>query len=453
MTVTPAGDLDDASEHAFRDQLLAAVAPNTDVTLDMQEVTRLGSAAVGVLAMACHRASGVDGSVQVVNLSPSIRHTLAAVGSDLGGRHVSDSPLVLATHLARHWATVGQLVAGRETLERALDTVAASDDERGAALRALADLATAQGDMTAAIAAHREAIAIADAAGDRAAGSASRYALAVALLRVGAADEARAEVDLALEAFRDLGDPHGEAFARSALGLVARAEGSIAEAFDHLLDSLRLFRTVGARREAAAVLANLGNLADDVGDALRAARFFDGARQLFAQLGDARGEALCVNNLSLAAERRSDLDHAVELGERALTLFRAVHDLHGEAAVLNNLAGLWEAQGATDEAAALYGEAVALFARLGDASSLATAQGNLDALRPPPPDLSRRERQVASLVAEGLSNRAIAERLFISQRTVDSHLAHMFTKLALSSRTQLAMWAARHGLAATPPTG
>ncbi|MCB0993902.1 MAG: AAA family ATPase [Acidimicrobiales bacterium] len=51
--------------------------------------------------------------------------------------------------------------------------------------------------------------------------------------------------------------------------------------------------------------------------------------------------------------------------------------------------------------------------------------------------LTRREREVAELVAEGLTNREVAERLFISIRTVTSHLDHIYTKLGLSSRRQL----------------
>lgn len=53
--------------------------------------------------------------------------------------------------------------------------------------------------------------------------------------------------------------------------------------------------------------------------------------------------------------------------------------------------------------------------------------------------LTRTESRVVELVAEGMTNRAIGERLFISPRTVETHVAHLFAKLALSSRTELAV--------------
>lgn len=52
--------------------------------------------------------------------------------------------------------------------------------------------------------------------------------------------------------------------------------------------------------------------------------------------------------------------------------------------------------------------------------------------------LSARERQIAELVAAGLTNREIAADLHLSQRTVESHVAHIFTKLDVRSRVTLA---------------
>jgi DNA-binding CsgD family transcriptional regulator len=55
--------------------------------------------------------------------------------------------------------------------------------------------------------------------------------------------------------------------------------------------------------------------------------------------------------------------------------------------------------------------------------------------------LSRRELEVAELVADGLANKAIAQQLQLSVRTVESHVRHALTRLGLDNRTQLATWA------------
>jgi DNA-binding CsgD family transcriptional regulator len=63
-----------------------------------------------------------------------------------------------------------------------------------------------------------------------------------------------------------------------------------------------------------------------------------------------------------------------------------------------------------------------------------------------PAGLSSRELEVVHLVVEGLTNREIAERLGISPKTVDNHLANIFAKVGVLSRTALATWAIRRGL-------
>ena len=57
--------------------------------------------------------------------------------------------------------------------------------------------------------------------------------------------------------------------------------------------------------------------------------------------------------------------------------------------------------------------------------------------------LTRREREIAELVTQGLGNREIAEQLVLAKRTVDSHIEHIFSKLGFTSRTQLAAWVSR----------
>jgi DNA-binding NarL/FixJ family response regulator len=58
--------------------------------------------------------------------------------------------------------------------------------------------------------------------------------------------------------------------------------------------------------------------------------------------------------------------------------------------------------------------------------------------------LTRREKEVATLVARGLTNRQIASELFISERTVDHHVAKILKKLSLPSRERVASWLAKH---------
>ena len=80
------------------------------------------------------------------------------------------------------------------------------------------------------------------------------------------------------------------------------------------------------------------------------------------------------------------------------------------------------------------GEAIAQ--ALGDSAHVAGADTNTQATAP----LGNREAEVAQLVAEGLSNKDIGARLFISERTVDSHIRSILNKLGFNSRAQIAVW-------------
>jgi DNA-binding NarL/FixJ family response regulator len=60
--------------------------------------------------------------------------------------------------------------------------------------------------------------------------------------------------------------------------------------------------------------------------------------------------------------------------------------------------------------------------------------------------LTPREREIAGLVARGLSNREIAAELVIAQRTAETHVEHILSKLGFNRRSQIAAWSAgRHG--------
>jgi non-specific serine/threonine protein kinase len=63
--------------------------------------------------------------------------------------------------------------------------------------------------------------------------------------------------------------------------------------------------------------------------------------------------------------------------------------------------------------------------------------------------LSRREREVVAMVASGMTNKEIAQRLFIAERTAEGHLERIRNKLGVRSRTEVATWAIAHGI--NPP--
>ena len=111
------------------------------------------------------------------------------------------------------------------------------------------------------------------------------------------------------------------------------------------------------------------------------------------------------------------------------------------------LARAHRALGAHDSADAAEATALAIYERLG-------ARADLDRLAPRtlPGGLTAREVEVLACVAEGASNREVAERLVISEKTVSRHLANIFTKADVSSRTAAAAWARERGPDAPPIT-
>jgi DNA-binding NarL/FixJ family response regulator len=97
-------------------------------------------------------------------------------------------------------------------------------------------------------------------------------------------------------------------------------------------------------------------------------------------------------------------------------------------------------------ARALVTEAAAEFRRLDLPGPLAAADAlltRIDAAASAANPLSRRESEVASLIALAMSNRQIAEQLVLSERTVETHVRSILAKLGYSTRTEIATWSLR----------
>ena len=132
----------------------------------------------------------------------------------------------------------------------------------------------------------------------------------------------------------------------------------------------------------------------------------------------------------------ADLGHALAVcGANGAAGFRAQAQL--ELALVHAQAG-----GASEmrRARSLAGEALHRAELLGMAPLAVAASRLLGRRAAGEAALTKRETQVAELVAEGLSNRTIAQRLYLSERTVGNHVQHIFDKLGLDNRSQIVAW-------------
>ena len=187
---------------------------------------------------------------------------------------------------------------------------------------------------------------------------------------------------------------------------VAIAEGDPERAEQDAHDALAFSAGVGAYLGAADLLEILAGLAGGADSDREAARLFGAAEGIRQRTGEVRFQ-----------------------------IYQAGYDASVQA--LRNAMDDKDFEGAWAEGAALSTEEAIAYAQRGRGERKRPASGWAS--------LTPTERDVVRLVGEGLANKEVAARLFISPRTVESHLTHVYTKLGLSSRVQLAQEAARHG--------
>ncbi len=257
-----------------------------------------------------------------------------------------------------------------------------------------------------------------------------------------------------------------------------------------LAEAEALFRELGDQPGLAHVLNSIGEFARVRGEDARARRAYAASLEIFERLGDRRAEYTLLYNLGFIAQHEGDHPAAIRLLRRSLALCQELGVPAEVARELLALAGSLGVVGDPAGAARLFGAAEAdlqqsgalldpddlpeherntgfLRAGLGDerfgafwaegqamaldeAAAYACAAADA-ALLPKPhtehtraPDsaahLTRREREVAHLIADGLSNRAIAAELVITERTVEGHVSNILGKLGFHSRTQVSAW-------------
>jgi predicted ATPase/class 3 adenylate cyclase/DNA-binding CsgD family transcriptional regulator len=302
--------------------------------------------------------------------------------------------------------------------------------------------------------------------------------------------QASAWLEQSLGVFRQHSDARREAMATAFIGHVARSRGEFEEASKYYQTALAIYRSLGNEWGIAWALFDLGTAARDQNSNDEAAALHEQSLALFRKLGYRWGSAWALWNLGILAHRRGDDDRARELLAESLALYRALDDRRGIAQSLEGLAAVAFVAGRLPEAVRVLSAAAALRAGLGAPIALAdrreydrvlegvkasmasseferewstgrslepddAIQLALDAAQPPIPrarliekpksPLTPREHEVAALISRGLSNREIAAKLSVAERTAISHVEHIMNKLGLHSRAQIAAWAVRHG--------
>jgi predicted ATPase/DNA-binding NarL/FixJ family response regulator len=232
---------------------------------------------------------------------------------------------------------------------------------------------------------------------------------------------------------------HGSLAVMQELAQLAAHEGDDFRAREMLEEVLVRARAGGAELMVASALHGLGWLALAYGDHVRAAALHAEALESRHRIGVA--PEVCASLAAIAA-----VAVATERHTEAARLLGAAHGLRARGGYVptpresrRHDADLARCRKAltSDRADALVeaGSALSAEAAVALASGLARMHGE------PSPgwtSLTAREKQVAALVADGLSNPEIGEHLFMSLGTVKTHLTHIFAKLAVSSRTEVA---------------
>ncbi len=351
-----------------------------------------------------------------------------------------DAALALRLCLALRmlWYVRGPLAEGRSLFAAALAVPGAPATLRARALVEASTLARHYGDFDAAHALADEGLLIARAAGDADLLAAALLQQGFVLHLLGQYASARTALEESLAIRQRMGDQLGIARASHHLGLVAAfGEGDIALAWEMQVRCLALFRELGNQRHAATALIAMADLARARGELRRARELLCEALRHVTDLDDT---PLLVYALHHAASLAADESQQ----GRAVRLLGAAEGLERSSG-----AAPWPAVAA---ASARWLPAVvrrlgprrvaalrAAGARLSAADAAALAQSDQDE---GDDRLTRREHEIAELVAVGMTNRLIAERLFLSERTVDGHVARILDKLEFATRAQIAAWVA-----------
>jgi len=250
------------------------------------------------------------------------------------------------------------------------------------------------------------------------------------------------ELEEAEEAYRAAAQ--WERVPRPGLALLRLARGEVKAAQSEIRHVVDVTVEPGKKAEALAAQAEITLAAQDLATARRAA---DDLSKIATKIGAEflLAVAACTQGAVLLAEGEAPV--AVASLRQALATFRHLEAPYEAARVQVCLARAYRVQGNDESASHELQAAREAFRKLGAATDLAHIEELVDfpATSPAGP-LTQREIEVVKLVASGITNREIANKLNISEKTVARHLNNIFNKLDLSSRAAATAYAYQHGL-------
>lgn len=379
----------------------------------------------------------------------------AALGYALGAPGGDRLAARLAADLRPYWEISGLLREGSHWLAKILGRFPDPSAERAWLLLTRGVLATFQGEHDGAIADLEASVAIAADRGEELAYALGHAYLCLAFVFTGRRAEAVAAGDVAGPRLRALGHAGGLVSLDIHMGYLHLLGGEAELAVGRCEQGLRRLGDGGERWARGYLYVIMGTALFLRGQTQASSDAARRALRLKHELGDAPGTAYCLEALVLLASGDQRDERAAWLAGAASALWdRTGEPLGGN----RSLAELH--QQAVDATAGRLGRR--RYEKLNrDGASrpldviVDSAVSDADRLPPAKPQgpmpLTRRESEIAALAAGGLTSGQIAERLVISRRTVDAHINHIYAKLGISSRAQLAAWRDENGTPALEP--
>jgi len=366
----------------------------------------------------------------------------AALGYAFDAGCLNAEAAALATDLYAYWQISGLLGEGRYWMAKVLDRYPNPSPERAWALVMIGILAALQGEIPDALAVLDEGIPMAEQLGQDLTGARGYGHRTLACGFAGLPAEAAAAASVASTRATLIGDEAGLVALDVEMSLLHLHNGDPYRAIEQSGQGLARFRPGSAERWMQGWLNFYTGLSQFLlGSLEESAATLRTALTMKHELGDSVGMAYCLETLGWVAAAWQRFDRAAWLLGAADTLWnragtRLSGDAQMEAVRQHAVAAATDALGPA-RYAALYGRGAR--DRLDHTVALATGDSEVAADAGTSDDeLTSRQRQIAALVADGLTNKEIAARLVISKRTVDAHIDHIFAKLGISSRTQLA---------------